>query len=57
MHPNPFDATLMIKNSVDLKIMRNEFVDALEAMHMVKIGKLPYNQNELKNIIIDNKMD
>lgn len=54
IHPTPFDAIMMVYNSVGVKVVNNVFYDALEAMHFVKIGVLPYNENELKNIIIEN---
>ena len=54
IHPTPFDAVIMVKNSVDLKVVKNEFYDGLEAIHLVKVGDLPYNHNELKGITVEN---
>jgi len=56
VHPTPYDAVMMIYNSVGLNIINNIFNDALEAMHLEKIGVLPYNSNQLKNIIIENNL-
>lgn len=53
IHPTPFDAIMMVYNTVGLKVVNNVFYDALEAMHLHKIGVLPYNPNELKNITIE----
>lgn len=52
-HPTPFDAIMMVYNTVGLKVVNNVFYDALEVMHLHKIGVLPYNLNELKNVTIE----
>ena len=56
VHPTPYDAVMMIYNTVGLRVTNNEFHDALEAMHLEKIGKLPYNPNDLKDIIINGNL-
>ena len=54
VHPTPFDAVMMVCNTIGLKVVNNEFNDALEAMHLNKRKVPPYNANELKNITIEN---